>query len=89
MASLIIYYSVFAVSSASAVFLRDKIKIKILYYLAVIALPVAVATLRHGIGTDYYSYYQYYKENLSGAVKTDMELLFQLINIKNCLYLPS
>ncbi len=81
MASLIIYYSAFAISSASAVYLKDRIKIKPLYYFAVIALPVALASLRYGIGTDYFSYYEYYNENLSGSVKTDMELLFQLVNI--------
>ena len=81
MASLILYYSAFALSSYSAASLEKKIKIKPIYYIAVIFLPVALASLRYGIGTDYFSYYQYYREQLAGSVKTDMELLFQLLNI--------
>ena len=81
MASLILYFSVFGISSFSASFFKDKIKPKLLYYIAVISLPVALAGLRYGIGTDYFSYFEYYKENLGGQVKTHMEPLFRLLNL--------
>jgi len=81
MASLILYYSAFGLSSFLASFLKERVKIKPIYYAVAIIIPVALSGVRYGIGTDYFSYHQYYNEVLTGNIKTQMEPFFKLLNL--------
>ena len=80
MNSLALYFTAFSLSSAIASLEKSRVKSKHLHYLFVLVLPVTVATLRDGIGTDYTSYYLYYRDIASGVDRTDMEPLFKVLN---------
>ncbi len=81
MQSYILYISIFAISSLTSLIIMKKSTYrKIILFGIVLFLPVLIATMREGIGTDYYSYKWYYQQTINGLNMTFMEPLFKILN---------